>query len=108
MCLLFGFRRALDDQRMHTIELGHVSVTRVPHLDQWPLPPAEFLPGTDPALWRANQTWLSPDHWDTEADRVHVAVQTWLLRSAGRTILVDTGLGTNGRDPQKVGYLRAP
>jgi len=77
---------------MHTIELGSVSVTRIAHFDNWPLAPAEFFPGTDPAVWAANRSWLAPAHWDADADRVRVAVQTWLLRSAGRTILIDTGL----------------
>jgi glyoxylase-like metal-dependent hydrolase (beta-lactamase superfamily II) len=84
---------------MHTIELGHVSVTRIAHLDNWPLSPAEFFPGTDPALWHANRSWLTPAHWDPGADRVRVAVQTWLLRSAGQTIVVDTGLGVGTSRP---------
>src|SRR5207244_7784718 len=40
---------------------------------------------------------LAPDHWDPGSDRAVVALQTWVLRSAGRTVLVDTGVG-NGRD----------
>jgi glyoxylase-like metal-dependent hydrolase (beta-lactamase superfamily II) len=79
---------------MHTLELGHVSVTRIPLFENWPLSPAEFFPGSDTGLWNANRSWLSPAHWDVEADRVGVAVQTWLLRSAGRVIIIDTGLGT--------------
>jgi glyoxylase-like metal-dependent hydrolase (beta-lactamase superfamily II) len=79
---------------MQTIELGHVSVTRIAHLDSWSLSPAEFFPGSDPALWAANRPWLSPAHWDPGTDRVHVAVQSWLLRSTGHTILIDTGLST--------------
>jgi glyoxylase-like metal-dependent hydrolase (beta-lactamase superfamily II) len=74
-------------------------VTRVPHLDNWPLSPAEFFPGSDPELWEANRSWLTPAHWDAEADRVRVSVQTWLLRSAGRTILIDTGLGVGAARP---------
>ncbi|WP_329237499.1 MBL fold metallo-hydrolase [Actinoallomurus sp. NBC_01490] len=84
---------------MHTIELGGVSVTRIPHFDNWPLSPAAFLPGSDPELWEANMSWLSPAFWNAEADRVKVAVQSWLLRSAGRTILIDTGLGVDTARP---------
>ncbi len=99
MCLLSGFSSAHDDQSMHTIELGHVSVTRIAHFDNWPLAPAAFFPGTDPALWEENRSWLSPAHWDATANRVRIAVQTWLLRSAGQTILVDTGLGIGTARP---------
>lgn len=79
---------------MHTIELGGVSVTRIPHFDNQPLTPAEFFPGGDPDLWEANRSWLAPAHWDAEADKVRISVQSWLLRSAGRTVLIDTGLDT--------------
>jgi glyoxylase-like metal-dependent hydrolase (beta-lactamase superfamily II) len=99
MCLLSSVSDVRDDQSMHTIELGHVSVTRIPHLDNWPLAPAEFFPGADPALWAANRSWLAPAHWDPAGDRVRVAVQTWLLRSAGRTVLIDTGLGIGAGRP---------
>lgn len=99
MCLLSVPRQSPDDQNMNTIELGDVSVTRIPHLDNWPLPPAEFFPGGDPELWEANRSWLSPAHWDAESDRVRVAVQSWLLRSAGRTIIIDTGLAAGTTRP---------
>ncbi|MFC4121547.1 MBL fold metallo-hydrolase [Nonomuraea zeae] len=84
---------------MHTIELGDVSVTMVPHFHNQPLSPAEFFPGGDPDLWEANRSWLSPAHWDAEAGRVRVAVQSWLLRSRGRTILIDTGLAAGTARP---------
>jgi len=44
------------------------------------------------------QEWaekLEPEHWtpDTRADRA--AIQTWVLRSADRSILIDTGVGNS-------------
>jgi glyoxylase-like metal-dependent hydrolase (beta-lactamase superfamily II) len=84
---------------MDTIELGHVSVTRIPHFDNWPLSPAGFFPGTDPALWEANRSWLTPAHWDAGADRVRVSVQTWLLRTPEHVIVVDTGLSPDTGRP---------
>jgi len=99
MCLLSGFCSAPDDQGMHTIELGHVSVTWIAHFDNWPLKPAEFFPGTDPVLWEANRSWLDPAHWDPAGDRVRIAVQTWLLRSADQIVLIDTGLGVGTARP---------
>jgi len=84
---------------MHTIELGNVSVTRIPHFSHWTLPGTEFLPGSDPGLWEANRSWLAPAHWDAAAGRVRVAVQSWLLRSAGATIIIDTGLADQSARP---------
>lgn len=84
---------------MTTIHLGAVSVTRIPLFENAPLTPAVFFPGTDPALWEANRSWLDPDHWDAATDRVRVSVHSWLLRSAGRTILIDTGLAPGSAHP---------
>ncbi|WP_031523049.1 MBL fold metallo-hydrolase [Streptomyces sp. NRRL F-5123] len=80
---------------MDTIEWGGVQVTRIGLFENAPLTPAHFFPGTDPAQWQADRSWLAPEHWDPHADRVRIAVQAWLLRSAGRTVLVDTGLATD-------------
>ncbi len=84
---------------MHTIELGDVSVTRIPHFSHWSLPAAEFLPESDPSLWEANRSWLAPAHWEPETGRVGVAVQSWLLRSAGVTVIIDTGLAAQTARP---------
>ncbi|MEU6750862.1 MBL fold metallo-hydrolase [Spirillospora sp. NPDC046719] len=82
---------------MRTFDIGAVSVTRIPHFENLPLTPAELLPGTGPDLWEANRSWLAPDHWDPGSGRVRVSVHSWLLRSAGRTILIDTGLAPDPR-----------
>jgi glyoxylase-like metal-dependent hydrolase (beta-lactamase superfamily II) len=64
--------------------------------------PARFIvPDSTPEMWRDNESWLAPDHWHPATDAYHAAVQTWVLRSAGKTILVDTGVG-NGRDRPQI------
>jgi glyoxylase-like metal-dependent hydrolase (beta-lactamase superfamily II) len=84
---------------MHTIELGRVSVTRILHFSHWASPAAELFPASDQELWEANRSWLTPAHWEPEAGRVRVAVQSWLLRSAGKTIIIDTGLAAHTSRP---------
>jgi glyoxylase-like metal-dependent hydrolase (beta-lactamase superfamily II) len=84
---------------MHTIELGHVTVTRIPHFSHWAMPATEFLPDSDQGLWEANRSWLSPAHWEAGTGRVRIAVQSWLLRSAGKTIIIDTGLAPRADRP---------
>lgn len=81
---------------MDTITLGDVTVTRVQEWEGLFAPPEVLIPDSDPALWAANRSWLDPAHWDAGANMVHAALQTWVLRSAGKTILVDTGAG-NGK-----------
>ncbi|MBW8487398.1 MBL fold metallo-hydrolase [Actinomadura parmotrematis] len=90
---------------MQSIEIGGVAVEPLVHFANRPLAPAAFFPGHDPAVWRAHRSWLAPDHWDPDADRVGITVQSWLLRDAGTTVLVDTGLEPGvpaGLDPAGV------
>lgn len=79
------------------IVLGDVEILRVVEW-QAPFAPArDLVPGVGPDVWEANRGLLAPDHWDPDSDRAVVALQTWVIRSAGRTVLVDTGVG-NGRE----------
>lgn len=85
-----------------TIEMGGVTITRVV---EWhaPIAPAEevFL-GTTAQTWQRNRGWLEPHFWDAHSTFFHAYMQTWVLRSEGRTILVDTGVGNDKERP----YMR--
>ena len=85
---------------MNEITLGDVSVTRVEEMHgPVGMTPEQFFPGWSGEDWRENRDWLVPDHLDAESDIVQVAMQTWALRSEGRTILVDTGIGNDKPRP---------
>lgn len=77
--------------------LGDVEITRVIEWTGPFGPPRNLVPGVGAEVWKENEDWLSPDHWETDSDRTVLALQTWVLRSAGKTVLVDTGVG-NGRE----------
>ncbi|SDS00177.1 MBL fold metallo-hydrolase [Microlunatus soli] len=82
-----------------TIELGDVRLTRVVEW-QAPMAPArDVFPGTTDETWRSHQDWLAPHFWDPATTFFLTYVQTWVLRSEGRTILVDTGLGNHKERP---------
>ncbi|MCP2256573.1 Glyoxylase, beta-lactamase superfamily II [Streptoalloteichus tenebrarius] len=85
---------------MHSFQLGDVTVIRVIEWQGGFAPPQHLVPGSPPELWRDNESWLAPDHWRPETDTCHGTVQTWVLRSEGRTILVDTGVGNDRRRPR--------
>lgn len=87
------------DDRIQSIVLGDVEVIRAIEWHEPFLPTHEFLPDVDAALWADNASWLAPDHWQAESDRVVIALQTWVLRSGGKTILVDTGAGSRRERP---------
>ncbi|MGW8378069.1 MBL fold metallo-hydrolase [Streptomyces sp. ODS28] len=80
-----------------TITLGNVDITRVV---EWSGPVgtgAGLVPGAPAELWREHRPWLEPDFWSAEDDTWFGTMQTWVVRSEGRTLLVDTGVG-NGRE----------
>ncbi|MDP9847020.1 MBL fold metallo-hydrolase [Streptosporangium lutulentum] len=81
---------------MDSIEIGDVSVNRIEEFVHWAMPIDRYFPGTDEAAWLANRDWLEPDHWDATSKRAHTVFHSWLIRSGGQNILVDTGVG-NGK-----------
>ncbi|MEV7419973.1 MBL fold metallo-hydrolase [Streptomyces sp. NPDC089919] len=84
-------------ERSRSITLGDVEVIRVVEWQGAFIPARGIVPDSAPETWQDNADWLAPDHWQPESDAAVVALQTWVLRSGGRTVLVDTGVG-NGRE----------
>ncbi|MGW3955724.1 hypothetical protein ACWEKM_33525 [Streptomyces sp. NPDC004752] len=84
-----------------TITLGDVEITRA---IEWsgPLRTARFIsPDSDEETWRRNQQRLEPDFWTPAYDAYRCHIQTWVLRSEGKTILVDTGVGNDRERPPR-------
>lgn len=85
---------------MDEIVLGDVSVIRVKeYYGSVELSPGTFFPDSTADSWRDNQDLLRPDFWDPVDDVCISAIQTWVLRSAGKTILIDTGVGNHKERP---------
>ncbi|WP_433890643.1 MBL fold metallo-hydrolase [Streptomyces sp. CA-111067] len=83
---------------MDQLEIGDVRIGRVVEFSgPVGLTTEGFFPGSDPGVWQENRDWLAPRFVTAADDQVQTAVQTWVVRSEGRTILVDTGLG-NGKE----------
>jgi glyoxylase-like metal-dependent hydrolase (beta-lactamase superfamily II) len=87
----------MNSESVQNIILGDVEVIRIIEW-QAPFAPARGLvPESAAEMWKDNGEWLAPDHWDPDSDRAVVSLQSWVLRSGGRTVLIDTGVG-NGRE----------
>ncbi|OKH99229.1 MBL fold metallo-hydrolase [Streptomyces sp. CB02923] len=85
---------------METIELGNVTVTRVrEYFGPVDMTPDTFFPDAPEGVWEANSPWLTPHFLDASTHGVNSAIQTWVLRSEGKTILVDTGVGNHKERP---------
>ncbi|QES58085.1 MBL fold metallo-hydrolase [Streptomyces venezuelae] len=82
--------------QVSTIALGRITVTRVVEFHgELGLTSRDVLPEGGKELWQENRSWLSPDFWDPGTDMLSMALQTWVVRSEGRTILIDTGAGND-------------
>ena len=78
--------------------LGDVEVTRVPeYAGRSPATPGFLFPDSSPAYWAANAGWLDPDFYDAAKGTLRTVLHTWLIRSQGMIILLDTGAG-NGKE----------
>ncbi|MGE2730116.1 MBL fold metallo-hydrolase [Mycolicibacterium vaccae] len=88
---------------MNEIVLGDVSITRVlEYYGSVELSPKTFFPESLESSWDANEAWLAPDFYDPATDMCISAIQTWVLHSEGKTILVDTGVGNHKDRPGSV------
>jgi glyoxylase-like metal-dependent hydrolase (beta-lactamase superfamily II) len=85
---------------MREIALGDVTITRVvEYYGSVELSPGDFFPDLPEQSWRDHEPWLVPDFVDPAANVCVCAIQTWVLRSGGKTILVDTGVGNHKQRP---------
>lgn len=78
-----------------TITLGAVELT--PVFEQRVLLIPRDFAFPDIGLFEKNRDWLVPDFWDPGTDEMVCSLRSWVVRSEGATILVDTGVG-NDRD----------
>ncbi|NEB78442.1 MBL fold metallo-hydrolase [Streptomyces sp. SID14478] len=85
-----------DAQAASALTLGDVEIIRIEEVRGSFGAPGELFPGIEDT-WRAHEEWLTPDFRDPDSGQVLAAVQAWVLRSGGRTIVVDPGVG-NGRE----------
>jgi glyoxylase-like metal-dependent hydrolase (beta-lactamase superfamily II) len=85
---------------MSDMTLGGVEITRIEEMHgPIGLTPDAFFPTLPNQDWDAHRPVLVPDFLNDETGICQVAMQTWLLRSDGRTILIDTGIGNHKERP---------
>jgi glyoxylase-like metal-dependent hydrolase (beta-lactamase superfamily II) len=63
------------------------------------LPAGAVLVGFDRELLRRHLTWLAPDHYSPEHDRLVTSVHSWLVRTPRHTILIDCCAGNHKERP---------
>ncbi|MFF0066603.1 MBL fold metallo-hydrolase [Streptomyces sp. NPDC005279] len=91
-------------QDTNEITLGDVTITRIEEMHGPVMLTDQFFPDMPEEAWKDHRETLVPDHLGADDAMVHVAMQTWLLRSGGRTILIDTGVGNDKSRPSVDGW----
>lgn len=86
-------------QDIHEIVMGEVTVARVEEMHGPIMPTDQFFPDMPGQAWRDHRDTLVPDHLGADDAMVITAMQTWVVRSGGRTILIDTGVGNDKSRP---------
>lgn len=82
-----------------TIHFGDVAVTRVIEWEGPVKTVAGILPDTPAGHWHDHRSSMAPDFWNPQTDAYLCRIQTWVIRTAGRTILIDTGVGNDRERP---------
>ncbi|MFE3203103.1 MBL fold metallo-hydrolase [Embleya sp. NPDC059237] len=92
----------MDIENAPSIVLGDVEIIRLVEWQGSYVPARTLVPDSPEGLWKENRDRLAPDHWNPDDDQAVVALQTWILRSGGRTIVVDPGVGDERERPGSV------
>jgi glyoxylase-like metal-dependent hydrolase (beta-lactamase superfamily II) len=75
--------------------MGDVKVSRLEELHRLGQGPEKMFENFDPDEWRAHQHLLSPREWDPATNAVGICLQSWVVESDGKTIIIDTGVGND-------------
>ena len=81
---------------METFRLDDIEVTGITDIHAFDVPLTTLLPDADPAALAAID-WIGPDILSDGI--VHLKIRSWLIRFAGKTILVDTCVGAGKERP---------
>ena len=90
----------LSSSRSHVI--GDARITRIEEFASDAFASERLLPDWDPAVGRRHAGWMVPGSLSAEQDRVVISVHAWLVETAGRRFLVDTGAGADKERPGKL------
>jgi hypothetical protein len=82
---------------MRSITLGDVTVTRITEWEGCAPITAQLAPEGGGEVWERHGSWLAPRFWDRESNEVVTCSASYLVRSAGKIILIDTASG-NGKE----------
>ena len=78
---------------------GDVTIQRIVEEERPLFDPLTFLPNLTPELLAENRAWLEPLALDPVSGKLILCIQSWVVRTAHHTILVDTCVGNDKERP---------
>ncbi len=75
------------------IDLGGVTITRLVEAEEPLLKPAEIFPDSTPEIIEKNLDWLVPQFYDPQSDRLIISIQSFIVETKDKIIVVDTCVG---------------
>lgn len=80
---------------MSGLRIGDITVRQVIEDERALFVPDRFLPNATPELIAAERDWMTPRYYDEPTGSLVLSVQSYVFRSQGKTILVDTCVGNH-------------
>ncbi len=81
-------------------QIGDLTVVRAVELIT-PFDRTTFFPETTPADWAPHESWLKPNAMDPDSGALLFPVQSYLVRTAHHTILIDSCVGNDKERPNR-------
>ncbi|HLB22696.1 MAG TPA: MBL fold metallo-hydrolase, partial [Dehalococcoidia bacterium] len=76
----------------NTIRIGNVEITAVADASGLTAPCNLMFPNVDATAWQPHREFLSGD-----GSSMNLSITSYLVRSSGKTIIIDTGIGAKDR-----------
>jgi glyoxylase-like metal-dependent hydrolase (beta-lactamase superfamily II) len=95
--------RKTEAQTMATWVLGDTSVTRIIESEDPLLSPFEIFPDCTAEHIAANASWMTPAFYDPVSALLVISIQSYVIRTGGLTIIVDTCTG-EGKNRSRVRF----
>jgi glyoxylase-like metal-dependent hydrolase (beta-lactamase superfamily II) len=80
---------------MSSTQFGDVSVTRVFEWQGHLITRENLVPESTREDWQDNSSWLVPEFWSPDGDDAWLCAASFVVRSAGKTIVIDTAIGND-------------
>jgi glyoxylase-like metal-dependent hydrolase (beta-lactamase superfamily II) len=81
-------------------QIGELTIARAVEIIT-PFDRSTFFPETTPADWAPHESWLKPNAMDPDSGALLFPVQSYVVRTAHHTILIDSCVGNDKQRPNR-------